>query len=176
MRSTWPLILALLAVLGAGWFLLSTEEAPGGAEGELSAGPDRDVEPDREKTPKPMEASGAVVLNEVPADLWDFHHEPGTSLVEDAEVLERRVEMPEARERVTGDMVLRGLARALGPENPFYFPDQATLTRFRTTEFAEGFPPGEASVAELLALAPRAGFRFLERDGRLYMLPLPDDE
>ena len=177
MRPILPVLLILVAAGAVFLFvILPQDPAPDLGDDHLSAGePAEDPGGAGGSDAPPMiEASGAAIADEIPPGMWEPPESPELSTLEDVEVLEIRIQIPEGKEKMTGDLVLRSLARALGADRPFHFADAGALAYFREQEF-EGLPPGHASVGELLALCPRAGFRFFERDGRFYMLRLPDD-
>lgn len=176
MRPILLALVVLLAGLAVFWFTREADDTTSAPGDDPLSGVEGEAEPAAAREPAWMrtaEASGAKVLEDVPAGLWEDIPDGEPSVLEDIEVLEIRIKIPNSKEKLNGDLVLRSLGRALGANRPFHFADAASLAKFRSEEF-EGLPAGEATVGELLALVPRAGLRFFQRDGRFYIMPPPD--
>ena len=116
-----------------------------------------------------------MVLEVVPSGLLEDMPNQEASHLHDMKTLETWLEVPEGMKRLTGDLVLRSLARGLGSEKPFHFVDAASLATFRSHEF-QVLPTPRVSVGELLAMCPGAGFHSFEREGKYYLVPLPKGE
>lgn len=176
-----PILLVVVLLLVGGavfWSLDSSNEVPSGSEDDLltTGGGDGEGQKAPPRGPAPlMEASGAVVLDVVPPGLLEDVPDPEESDFENVSILETRIDIPEGTERLTGDLVLRSLARGLGADKPFHFVDAASLATFRNREF-QVLASSQTSIGELLALCPMAGFHYFQRGGTYYLVPLPDGE
>lgn len=176
MRSILLLLIPLLAGGAVYWVMTSGDRGPSDAGGDqpLSAGGDDTPAKGLEAEALEVDMSGARVADSMPKDIFDAT-KAESAVYEQPEVMDTRIKIPDGRETMTGDLILRSMARILGSKLPFHFESAAALAEFKGKSF-EGFPGGEASLAELMSYLPRAGFGFFQRDKRLYAVRLPEPE